>query len=187
MADIGLTESSEVTIASSDGVNKLTVNSDGSINTVVYSGGYNSFAVSGERSAIGTIELPVLLFTNPSGSVKTVRPKTIIVANRHTVSSLTVFRVYVSPTVTSTGTALTEASTNIGNGVSVAAVTYTSPTISANGTLITTVTCPGGTTALAYTINLLPSFSMAANTAILITAVSDGSNRIAAVSVFWEE
>jgi hypothetical protein len=34
MADISLNESDEVTIASSDGVNKLIVNSDGSINTV---------------------------------------------------------------------------------------------------------------------------------------------------------
>lgn len=34
MADIGLTESSEVTIASSDGINKVIVNTDGSINVV---------------------------------------------------------------------------------------------------------------------------------------------------------
>lgn len=157
------------------------------IPAVVAGGYYNSFAVSGERTAIGTTELPVLLFRNPTGSAKTVYPKQIIVANRHTVSSIMTFRVYVSPTVTSTGTALTEASTNLGAGISISADAFTSPTISGNGTLIAAITCAGGTAAIPAIINLLPKFTMAANTAILITAVSDGSSRIALASIFWEE
>lgn len=155
---------------------------------VVNAGGYyNSFAVVGERTAIGTTELPVLLFRNPTGSTKTVRPKQFMFTNRHTVSSFIIYRIYASPTVTTTGTTLTEVSTNIGAGVTPSADSFSSPTISANGTLIGTVIVGGGVAPHTVILPLTNSFTMAANTAILVTATADGTSRIATVSLFWEE
>lgn len=150
-------------------------------------GYYNSFAVSAERTAIGTTELPVLLFRNPTGSTKTIRPTQFIFTNRHTVSSFMVYRIYASPTVTTTGTGLTEVSTNLGAGITPSAEAFSSPTISANGTLIALAVTGGGTSPFTVILPLSDNFTMAANTAILVTATADGTSRIANISLFWGE
>lgn len=145
------------------------------------------FGAYGQRTAIGTTELNVMLIRNPSGSTRTVNIKKLIYNNSHTVSSQLRIRVYVAPTVTGTGTGVTEVALDVGSGNTASAEIYTSPTTSANGTQILDLMTLGGAAAQDKAIDFPDGFQLRPNSDLLITAVSDGTGRIANVSIVWEE
>lgn len=147
----------------------------------------NLFAAAGERTTIGTTELNVVLFRNPSGSGKNATLKMMTYDNTATVSSLLRFRVYVNATVTVAGTGVSEVSLDVGSGKTAAAECFTSPTTSANGTLIFDLSTPGGVSTQDNKIYFPEGFQLRENNNILITATADGTNRIAHVSLVWEE
>lgn len=142
------------------------------------------FSTNWEVSAIGTTEIPIVLFRNPSGSGKTVRLIRLTLSNFHTVTSFIRVRAYAAPTVTSDGTGLTEACTHIGQAAGVA-VTFSSPTVSANGTRLAQWEVVAFNQALTIPLDLL--ILLDANTQLLITGQADGTNRILAGSLLWAE
>jgi len=142
------------------------------------------FTTNFEVSSIGTTEIPVALFRNPSGSGKTVQLIRFSFSNFHTVTSFIRVRAYVAPTVTSDGTGLTEGCTRIGGAAGVA-VAFSSPTVSANGTRIAQWLTPSFATPVFVNLDYL--FILDPNTQILITAQADGTSRILAGSLIWTE
>lgn len=145
------------------------------------------FSVVGQRTAIGTSELNVLLFRNPNASGKVVTLKKMAYNNSATVSGYVRFRLYVSPTVTADGTGATEVSLDIGGSNTPLAVAFTSPTTSAVGSLVFDGLTYGGATAQGAEITFPSGFLIRANNTILVTATADGTNRVANVTLFWEE
>lgn len=188
--DLPTTETSEVTVADSNGVNKLAVNADGSINvnsTSSPSSATKVFGGSAERTGVGTTEVPVALFVNPSGSTKVVKVNQVLLINRHTVTSQVVLRCYVSPTVTSNGTAVTTTTLDVGSGNTATALLYQSPTVSANGVVAFVSQASGGSNVNPSELRFLGTFSLRAGSKILFTGAADGTSRIPVVSLVWEE
>lgn len=144
------------------------------------------FVTSVEKSSISTIESPVLLFTNPSGSNKTVKIYRIITSNFHTVSSIIKYRLYKSPTITTNGTGLNEVSTHIGSSATASSTLFVSPTLSANGTLMSHWLSAAMSTS-AIVVPFEGELILDANTSFAITAQADGTSRIAAVTIVWAE
>lgn len=142
------------------------------------------FITNFEVSSIGTTEIPVALFRNPSGSGKLAKLFRLTLSNFHTVTSFIRVRAYIAPTVTADGTALTEACTYIG-GAAPSAETFSSPTVSSNGTRAAQWEVPAFSPALAIPLEYI--FILPENTNVLITAQADGTNRILAGSIVWSE
>jgi len=145
------------------------------------------FAGTTQKTAVGTTELMAVLFRNPSGSSGAVRIKKMVFTNSHTVSSFIRVRVYVSPTVTSAGTGVTEVALDLGSGNTAVAEMFLTPTISANGTQILDMQVPGGAAGVTQTIDFPDGFDVRANNNVLITAIADGTGRILNTSIIWEE
>jgi hypothetical protein len=142
------------------------------------------FITSFEITTVGTTEIPVFLFRNPSGSGKTVKLIRLTLTNFTTVNSFIRVRAYLSPTITADGTGLTEACTHIGQAGPVS-VTFSSPTASANGTRVSQWETPGFSNALVIPMDLL--FILDANTQIILTGQADGTNRTLGCSMLWAE
>lgn len=142
------------------------------------------FSTNFEVSSIGTTEIPVALFRNPSGSGKVIKLIRLTLSNLHTVSSFIRVRAYVAPTVTADGTALTEGCTRIGGSAGVAEA-FSSPTVSANGTRIAQWVVPAFAAALIIPLDHL--FILDPNTSLLITGQADGTSRVCGGSLIWSE
>mgnify|MGYP003577484269 CR=1 FL=1 len=142
------------------------------------------FTMNFEVSSIGTTEIPVALFRNPSGSGKVMKLIRLTFSNVHTVTSFIRIRAYVAPTVTSDGTGLVEGCTRIG-GTAGSAQTFSSPTVSANGTRIAQWVAPAFAAPTLIPLDHL--FILDANTTLLMTAQADGTNRVLAGSLIWSE
>lgn len=142
------------------------------------------FTTNFEVSSIGTTEIPVALFRNPSGSGKLVKLYRLTVSNMHTVTSFIRVRAYIAPTVTADGTSLTGACTYIG-GAAPTSVAFSSPTVSANGSRVAQYVVPAFSNALI--IPLEYKFIIPANTEMLITGQADGTNRVLGGSLLWAE
>lgn len=155
--------------------------------SVVPPAGADVFSAVGERTGVGTSEVPVILLKNPSGSGKVLSIDQILLINRHTVSSLVIFRCYSSPTITANGTAVSIPTLDIGSGNTTVAEAYQSPTISANGTLMMTTTASGGANANPNAMRFEGTLTLQPNTSILITAIADGTSRIPVVTMIWTE
>jgi hypothetical protein len=142
------------------------------------------FITNFEVASIGTTEIPIALFRNPSGSGKLAKLIRITLTNFTTVNSFVRVRAYIAPTVTSDGTALTESCTLIGGSTSVSE-TFSSPTVSANGTRASQWALPSFANALIIPLDQL--IIIPANVSLLITAQADGTNRTVGASVVWAE
>ena len=145
------------------------------------------FATCGERTGIGTSEVNALLFRNPSGSGRIVKPRLMVYNNTATVNSFIRFRVYIDATVTAAGTGLTESALDIGSGNTAGAEVFTSPTTSANGTIFLELSAPGNNASADQKVEFPDGFQLRENHNLLVTAISDGTNRTAHVCFFWEE
>lgn len=189
MADLSFTQGADpVTIVNDSSGNQAAVNSDGSTvartNAQQLAVENKLFSTNWEVSSIGTTEIPVVLFRNPSGSGKTVKFDRLTMSNFATVNSFIRIRAYGAPTVTSDGTGLTEICTHVGQA-GPSSVTFSSPTVSANGTRFAQWEIPAFQNALIIPLDLL--FILDANAEILLTAQADGTNRVFAGSLIWAE
>lgn len=155
--------------------------------SVVPPAGADVFSAVGERTGVGTSEVPVMLLKNPSGSGKVLSINQILLINRHTVSSLVIFRCYSSPTITANGTAISIPTLDIGSGNTTVAEAYQSPTISANGTLMMTTTASGRANANPNAMQFAGTLTLQPNTSILVTAIADGTNRVPVITMIWSE
>lgn len=142
------------------------------------------FTSNFEVSSIGTTELPVALFRNPSGSGKTVKLIRFTFSNLHTVTSFIRVRAYASPTITSDGTGLDELCTKFGGSAGTAQV-FSSPTVSANGTRVAQWVAPAFATPAIIPLDYF--FILPETATILLTAQADGTNRILGGSIIWAE
>jgi hypothetical protein len=142
------------------------------------------FITNFEVSSIGTTEIPVALFRNPSGSGKTVKLIRLTISNMHTVTSFIRVRAYASPTVTSDGTGLDELCTKFG-GSAGTATAFSSPTVSANGTRIAQWVAPAFATPAIIPLDQF--FILPETATILLTAQADGTNRVLGGSLIWSE
>jgi len=142
------------------------------------------FTTNWEVSSIGTTEVPIALFRNPSGSGKTVKLIRLTLSNLHTVTSFIRVRAYGAPTITSDGTALSENSTKFGASAG-SAEAFSSPTISANGTRIAQWLVPSFSNALIIPLDQF--FILPETAVILITGQADGTNRVCGGSLIWAE
>lgn len=142
------------------------------------------FVTNFEVSGIGTTEVPVALFRNPSGSGKTVKLFRLTMSNLHTVNSFIRVRAYGAPTVTADGTALTESCTSFG-GSAPSAETFSSPTVSANGSRLAQWVVSAFQNALVVQLDYI--FILPANTQVLITGQADGTGRVLGASIIWAE
>lgn len=144
-----------------------------------------TFSMNFEVSGVGTTEIPVALFRNPSGSGKTVRLIRLTISNLHqTANTFIRVRGYVAPTVTSDGTTAGGGCTHIGQA-GPSALSFFSPTVSANGTRIGQWNVVSSANALVIPLDML--FILDANTQMLMTAQADGTNRIIAGALIWAE
>lgn len=142
------------------------------------------FIANFEVSSIGTTEIPIALFRNPSGSGKTVKLIRFTFSNLHTVTSFIKVRAYAAPTVTSDGTGEAENCTKFGSSAGSAQV-FSSPTVSSTGTRIAQWVAPAFSTPAIIPLDqffILPETAM-----ILITGQADGTNRIFGGSLIWAE
>lgn len=143
------------------------------------------FTLNFEVSGVGTTEIPVALFRNPSGSGKTVKLSRLTISNLHqTANTFIRVRAYVAPTVTADGTGLDERCTHVGQAAPVS-VAFSSPTVSANGVRIGQWNVVSSANALIVPLDLL--FILDANTQMLLTAQADGTARIIAGALLWAE
>jgi hypothetical protein len=153
MADIGLTESSEVTVASSDGVNKLLINADGSLNvvgptaptsppiTVVLAD--TNAARQGKlylsNSTFLNITTPTerdfLLLRNPAASGKVFTIEELLMTSDENIGATYRVRIYLNPTITANGTSITPINARQVGTTAVSALVSSLPTISARGAL----------------------------------------------------
>lgn len=190
MADLPLEESIEIIIRdSTDSTKEATVNADGTLvirSSIQQLAEQNKvFITNFEVGSIGTTEIPVALFRNPSGSGKTVKLDRLTISNLHqTANTFIRVRAYAAPTVTADGTALTEGCTHIGGSAPVSE-TFSSPTVSANGTRISQWNVVSSANALVIPLDQV--FILDANTQLLITAQADGTNRTLGASLVWAE
>lgn len=189
MADLPRDETVEVVLVNGDGTNENTINTDGTqasrSNIQQLASENKVFSTNFEVTGIGTTEIPVGLFRNPSGSGKTVKLDRLTISNLHqTANTFVRVRVYVAPTVTADGTALTTGCTHIGQA-GPSSVAFSSPTVSANGTRIGNWNVVSSANALPIPLDMI--YILDANTQVLITAQADGTNRILAASLIWAE
>jgi hypothetical protein len=188
MPEIPLTESDEVTISSSDGVNKLIVNVDGSINVPNYPFflvmNQKYFGVNIESNVATAGEQDVLLIRNPAGSGKNLYINRIICGVLGTATRFRV-RIYQKPTVTTAGTSATIFSNYvIGSPTATAMTAYTNPTISARGARMRTYTSEGTNSiddSFDFGLDVTPGYD------VLLTGDFDTNNKVLALSIQWGE
>lgn len=132
---------------------------------------------------IGTSQTAFYLFRNPNASGKTA----LIFSIKITISGGGTYRIYQSPTVTSTGTGLNEQNLYLKSSPTSAVVTaFSQPTVSANGTLIQTgrLSSQKGTDELLVSDEYMiidPNFDL------LITIQNDANNTPTAITIKWIE
>jgi hypothetical protein len=192
VADISLNESDEVTIADAAGINKLIVNSDGSLNVQnnpsfkadlkqLYWCSYAfNLANSGEKMA--------MYFRNPSGSGKTIKIIDITLGLTNTVSAAAIARLYANPTVSANGSAQSALPAYIGGSQAAAVGLVTSgPTVSVNGSLYLAEQVVSSSLGFSATVDFDECLILAPNNSLLITGDPDGTNRNMMITITWIE
>lgn len=200
MADLDTPETSEVTVADSDGGNKLTVNADGSINSqitslpdsaptaatiVQYVDDEKVFAYSNEiEMATSDTDNPLLLITNPTSSGKTLYLY-LITGGIGVENNYAHFKLWGQPTITSNGTSVTPRNRNIGSSTSSVVNVYELPTISDNGNLHEMKTYGQNNNSVNFEIDF--ALFVPENKSILITGSPKSNSRDATLTVVWAE
>jgi hypothetical protein len=123
--------------------NTLSIEADGSITTgdvrALDVENNKGFSVVAEVLPIATTETPIFLLKNPNASGVTLKVMQFILGLLASVGSATgnnaILRLYLDPTITANGTALTISNLASKTGVPASVMTaFSSPTITANGT-----------------------------------------------------
>lgn len=94
------------------------------------------FVNTGFNSIATPTETVYFLIKNPSGSGKVVTLEQLILTTDENIGATYRVRLYLDPTITANGTALTPVNARQVGTVAVSSTTYRSPTVSANGTLV---------------------------------------------------
>lgn len=139
------------------------------------------------ESTVGTSEINLCLLRNPGGSGKTLQITAIVIGNYHTVTSGVRFRFYTAPTVTSAGTSQTIARLTVGSATAPVATFSSAPTTSALGTRFLTMGCSTIENSGSVPFQLVPYVQLPAGQDILVTAQAGGTNRVPAITIFWQE
>lgn len=141
-----------------------------------------------EWTNTGTTEKNLIQLLNPNGSGKNLVVKRMIMTCYDTVSSFLYFRVYANPTITGAGTALAATNRRIKSSpVASVATPFRDPTTSALGTFLQSGSTPGGTPSASLIMPFEGGLVIEPNNRILVTAISDGTNRDTALSIEWGE
>lgn len=204
MADISLTESSEVTVADAAGTNKLIVNSNGSIDVSVLN------TASGYRLIIdptgSIVQVPWEHYMTHQGLYfffqdyatgignGSTRDVLLITANNgkgiHMKFGLATlggsYALYEAPTTTANGGALTIVNKNRGSANTATLTAFSVPTVTAVGTLLVTTLL--GASSKAASIDVLnPEIVLKPNTKYLVRfSSSAGSNISSCDGSFYE-
>lgn len=139
-----------------------------------------SFIVTTNNLSKGTVESPAFLLRNPVDSGKTVFLNTINFSGPGT------FRIYFSPTVTLTGTALVPLNKRLVMGAqSNSTLAFFNPSVSANGSLsfLFTATAQSGT----RSGEIDPPIIIPGGFDILITTLMGANGTITNISAEWSE
>lgn len=156
------------------------------VGVVPQTGDYPTFSVGQEiNMASSSVENPLLLIRNPSGSGKLIVVWQVYLGVNVT-NTAGLFRITSNPTVSVEGTTTTPVQRSVGV-VSPAAVALT--------TLLPTITVAGGSLqVLAYgqnspTVPAIPDFSVYVHpdNSVLIWGRPTSNNRVATVTVVWAE
>lgn len=143
------------------------------------------FSIVSTKTAIGTTELNAQFLKNPSGSGITANLNSITIGNTHTVNGSWVrVRLYVNPTSSADGSALTRNALDIGSGKTATCTAFTTPTTSANGTQLFDFVVLAGTS---FTFIFPAGADLRSNNTLLITTVADSTGRSALINLVWDE
>lgn len=82
-----------------------------------------------------TNEIPFLLMENPTNSVGSALLSNFVISSDATTDIKSIIRIYVTPTITITGTLATSLNMKIGSSAVTESKVYTSPTVTSKGTL----------------------------------------------------
>lgn len=141
-----------------------------------------SFSCTTNLINIGTTETAFFLFRNPSGSGKLAQIFNWLI----TIQGAGTVRIYSAPTVTSTGTGLTEVNNYFTTSPTAAVVTcFSQPTVSAKGTLLFVERRSSQFSSVA--MNLQNYLAVDANFDLLVTIQNDANNTPTAASAQWIE
>lgn len=198
MADLGTPESSEITVASADGNNKLVVNSDGSINVAgiasTVDGGAAETLANKVFGFAATVNLPTagtetraFLVRNPAGSGKNVVFFDFRASLSNTSVTAAFIRFYVSPTVTATGSSVSTHNRYVGSAATGVALVYSGPTAATPGILTETSYVTGGSSGHSEHEYFHGSLILQPGRDLLITGTPDGVNRAFFASMVWSE
>lgn len=193
MADLPNREKGRVVVEDGPNGYDLKVNSDGSINVNTSSSSLSLnkqvYSASFDYNLANTGEKLALYLNNPSGSTKIVKLIDLTIGLTNTVSSQAIFRMYVNPTITANGTAVTISPAYIGASQPTAtALVYSGPSASANGTQYWAWQINGGPSGgQTMHVDFDGDVLLAANNRILITGNPDGVNRNAIFTLRWAE
>lgn len=133
----------------------------------------------------GGTESPVLLIRNPAGSGKALYMSRTFL-DILTKGNQATWRVYITPTVTATGTPVTVGSTHIGGGAPASVMTvYSGPTVSAMGIKALTMSTgvDASTSPIGFDLGTIvePGFDL------LVTGVPSANNTSTAITISWVE
>lgn len=133
-------------------------------------------------------EIRLALIRNPAGSGKVMYLQRLTVLLTNTANSSGVIRAYLTPTVTTTGTAGTINNTNVGGGGAATVMqAFTSPTVSAVGTVAYATRVQGGDGAQPTEANFEGSIAINPGVDVLLTGLPDGTNREIIFIFLWLE
>lgn len=134
--------------------------------------------------ATGGAENPILYFTNPSGSGKTMYIHTWV-PSIETANRAAVFSVWGTPTTTANGTAAAAVNCLVGSGTGSVLSIFTTPTVSSNGSRLRTLSFPQNPTPSATPIE--GTIQLQANNKLLLTGNPSGNNTVVDLYVVWYE
>jgi len=172
-------------VGASRAVDVNVVQSQSSSSTAVDLGQAFGLAFDFSLPAAGTFN-PVLLLKNPAASGKRIRITRINLGV--TVSNVAaIWRIFVDPTTTANGTAVTPVNLNIGGASNPATIsqTFTTPTVTANGTSIFRYEAGQNVSSTEIVGDAL--FVINPGHTLLLTGDPLSNNRNTVVTVYWTE
>lgn len=136
----------------------------------------------------GGTETRILLLRNPAASGHTLKLISISCLTTNTVSTISILRCYVGPTITATGTGLTIQTAARGSGATTVMQAYSGPTASAVGQKFAGAVVVSGTAGgREVVLEFDGGITLAEGQDILITGTPDGTNRASEIVATWAE
>jgi hypothetical protein len=145
------------------------------------------YQVSFDYNLASTGEKLVFHLNNPSNSGKTVKLTDMFFTLTNSSVMVAILRVYVNPTITGNGNALTISPAYIGaSQPSSVMAAYSGPSASANGTQYLSNMVASGTSGSSFVFSQ-EGYLLAPGSKLLLTGNPDGVNRNLSLTVRWAE